>query len=124
MSERHWLLFDGDCGMCRRSAAWVRRRDRLRRFEIVPYQSAPSPPMTPTLAAACEKEVHVVRSDGTILRAGRACLFVLEQTGGGRWIRPLSAPALLWLVELGYRIVARNRPLFSRFLFRREEMEG
>jgi predicted DCC family thiol-disulfide oxidoreductase YuxK len=124
MSEKHWLLFDGDCDMCRRSAAWVRRRDMQRQFEIVAYQSAPSPPMTPTLAAACEKAIHVVRADGTILRAGRACLFILERIGWGRWARLLTVPPFLWLVELGYWIVARNRSFFARFLFRRELPES
>jgi hypothetical protein len=29
-------------------------------------------------------------------------------------------PPLVWLVELGYRIVARHRGVFSRLMFRRE----
>jgi len=34
--------------------------------------------------------------------------------------RCLAAPPFLWVVELGYRIVAANRQLFARFLFRNE----
>jgi predicted DCC family thiol-disulfide oxidoreductase YuxK len=76
--------------------------------------------MTPALYAACARAVHVVTADGSVLRAGRACLFVLEQLGWGWKARLLTLPPFLWAVELGYRIVAANRPFFSRFLFRNE----
>ena len=70
--SRHLLLWDGACGFCRRAVEGVRRRDRDNRFEIVPYQQAPVPPMTPELAAACGKALHVLTADGQLLRAGRA----------------------------------------------------
>jgi predicted DCC family thiol-disulfide oxidoreductase YuxK len=117
--ERDLVLWDADCGFCRRSAAWAAQKDTQRRLEFVPYQEAPSPPMTPDLAAACERAMHVVKTDGTILRAGRAALYVLGAIGWRRRARVLSWPPLVWFVELGYFIVARNRRFFSRFLFRR-----
>ncbi len=45
-------------------------------------------------------------------------LFVFDQLGY-RWLaRIWGIPPLSWAVELGYRIVASNRPFFSRLLFR------
>jgi hypothetical protein len=79
--------------------------------------------MTPELYAACAQAIHVVRADGGVLRAGRACLFVLEQIGGGPAARLLGLPPFVWAVELGYRIVAANRPFFARFLFTKEYEE-
>ena len=76
--------------------------------------------MTDALAAECERAVHVLGPDGTRLRAGRASLFVLERTGFPRLARVLRRPPLVWAVEAGYQVVARNRPFFARFLFRRE----
>jgi predicted DCC family thiol-disulfide oxidoreductase YuxK len=76
--------------------------------------------MTPALSAACTRAIHVVKRDGTILRAGRATLFILEKLGWGWAARLLALPPFLWIVELGYRIFARNRPFFARFLFTRE----
>lgn len=76
--------------------------------------------MTPELYAACERAVHVLTADGRVLRAGRASLFVLDGIGYGWLARPLGLPPLVWLVELCYWIVARNRPFFARFLFTRE----
>lgn len=96
------------------------REDRRQRFEAVPYQQAPTPPMTPALNAACGQAVHVVKTDGEILRAGRAALFILENLGWVPLARLLALPPLSWGVELGYRLVANHRLLFSRIFFRSE----
>ena len=76
--------------------------------------------MTPELYAACQRAVHVLTNDGRVLRAGRASLFILEQIGYRIAARLLRLPPFLWFVELGYRIVATNRPFFARFLFTKE----
>ncbi|MFN8454110.1 MAG: hypothetical protein U0401_05440 [Anaerolineae bacterium] len=60
--------------------------------------------------------------DGRTLKAGRAAMFILEEIGYPLWlIRPFTWPPLVWLTELGYWIVANNRPFFSKFLFTKEE---
>ena len=119
MSAPALLLWDGQCGFCRRSVEWAQRRDTGHTFQAVPYQQAPSPPMTPELRKACGRAVHLVMPDGGLLRAGRACLWVLERVGFPVLARVLRVPPLVWAVEVGYWLVARNRQLASRFLFRR-----
>ena len=73
--------------------------------------------MTPQLQRACRRAVHVVLPDGKVLRAGRAALYLLGAIG---WpsvlVTLLGLPPLVWMVEIGYRIVADNRPFFGRFL--------
>ena len=104
-------------------SVWVRRRDKNRAFEIIAYQDAPSPPMTEKLREACGRAVHVIKTDGEILRAGRATMFVLQVLGFGYGLpRLLALPPFFWLVEIGYFIVARNRPFFSRFLFTEKQI--
>jgi hypothetical protein len=76
--------------------------------------------MTPRLRRACARAVHVVTPDGTVLRAGRAALYLIGASGWPRTAQVLSRPPLIWLVEIGYRIVANNRPLFGRFLLTNE----
>jgi predicted DCC family thiol-disulfide oxidoreductase YuxK len=120
MADRHLVLWDGECGLCRRGIAFFERRDEGRRMRFVAYQDAPSPPMTEELAEACRRSVHVVCDDGTVLHAGRASLFILAQIGWWRTARVLATPPLVWLVELSYAVVSRNRHIFSRILFRRE----
>lgn len=122
MSEgQHWLLWDGDCGLCRNMVAWAERRDRRGLFHAVPYQRAPSPPLTPALREACRRAVHVVTTDGRVLHGGTACLFVLARIGHPRLARLLSLPPFSWAVALGYRIVVHNRELFNRLLFHSDE---
>ena len=86
----------------------------------MPYQTAPRPPMTDALAAQCARAVHVITPQGGVLRAGRASLHVLEQIGWRATTAIASRRPLVWLVEAGYWVVARDRPFFSRFMFRRE----
>ncbi|MGF1509874.1 MAG: thiol-disulfide oxidoreductase DCC family protein [Myxococcota bacterium] len=115
----HLILWDGECGFCRRSVEWLQRQDARGELEAVPFQMAPSPPMTPELRVACERAVHLVRPDGTILRGGRAVLAALEIVGYRFWGRFLSWPPMIWIIEAGYWVVARNRRWFSRWFFRR-----
>jgi predicted DCC family thiol-disulfide oxidoreductase YuxK len=117
-ARRHWIVWDGECGFCRRAVEWVLARDRDHQFEAVPYQRCPSPPMTSELRAACRDAVHLRTVGGSWLRGGRACLFVLGRIGWPRLARIASVPPLVWIVELGYRIAAANRPFFSRLLSR------
>ncbi len=119
MSAPALLLWDGDCGFCRRSVEWVERHDTGHALRAMPYQQAPSPPMTQELRRACARAVHVITPAGDLLRAGRALLWVLERTGHPVLARVLALPPLVWAVELGYWLVARNRRLASRVLFRR-----
>jgi len=76
--------------------------------------------VTPELREDFKRALYVFTVDGNVLRAGRAMLFVLETLRwGGGWLPGLLArPPFIFFVELGYKIVARNRNFFARFLFR------
>ena len=50
--DRHWIVWDGECGYCRRWVRWALDRDRRGLFQAIPYQDVPSPPMTAELRAA------------------------------------------------------------------------
>ena len=54
------------------------------------------------------------------MRAGRAVLCLLGVIGYRGLVWPLRLPPLIWLVELAYVIVSRNRLFFARFMFRDE----
>ena len=112
---KHRVLWDGECNFCRRATNWAAKRDNLAQFEFVPSQNAD---IAPELRRACRDAVHVLTPDGQTLRAGRATLFILERLGWGFIAKVLSIPPLIWLVELAYKIVARNRDFFARFMFK------
>ena len=112
-----WLFWDGECGFCQRAVTWVQNHDVADLIQAVPYQDAPRPPMTDSLAQRCKRAVHVVTADGQVLSAGRASLYVLEKVGFPRLARFGCLPPFIWCIELGYWLVARNRQLFSQWLF-------
>ena len=114
-----WLFYDGDCGFCRSCVAWLQAKDRTGKLHAVPYQDAPDPPLIPPLRAQAKHSVLTIGPSGDVRTAGRAVLAALHDVG---WMTPLvkvaSLPPLIWLVEIGYRIVAGNRSRISRVLTR------
>jgi predicted DCC family thiol-disulfide oxidoreductase YuxK len=113
--DRPCLVWDGDCGFCRRSVQhlrpWVGER-----VAFEPYQAAharfPAIPL-----AAFREAVHLVEPDGRVSRGAEAVFRALAH--GGRTL-PLAAyrrlPGFAALSEWVYRQVASHRPLFSRVL--------
>jgi predicted DCC family thiol-disulfide oxidoreductase YuxK len=98
----------------------VERHDRERRLRVSAYQDAPSPPLTPEIRAAAAGAVQYVHPDGRFVSGSRAVFATLRRIGyPGPW-RVLAWPPFVWVAELGYRIVARNRGFFSRILLRGE----
>jgi hypothetical protein len=73
--------------------------------------------MTDRLREQAKHALQVVTTDGHPLSAGKAVLFALQEIGWHPLLARLGQlPPFIWLVELGYWVVARNRPFFSRFL--------
>lgn len=61
----------------------------------------------------------MITAGGRVLAAGRAVLFVLQEIGWHpRLARIGQRRPFVWMVEIGYWIVARNRPLFDKLIFR------
>lgn len=113
--ENAWLLLlDGECGACRRCAAWVASKDRMKRIFPLSYQEAPSPPMTPELRARARRAAQLIAPDGERFEAGRACVETLSLLGWRRAARLLGRPPLLWCVEVGYWCAARTRRFWGR----------
>jgi predicted DCC family thiol-disulfide oxidoreductase YuxK len=116
-NPKHLVLWDGECGFCRRSVKWLLAHDRFGRLEAVPSQEAD---ISPQLRAQCQKAVHVIKSDGEILRAGRAMLFCGEQTRWHQLTRIAGWKIFVPFVEMGYALIAKNRHIVSKWLFTHE----
>jgi len=113
-SSTIWLLWDGDCDFCRDWAEWFAQRDVRRKFTIIPYQKAPSPPMTPALLVQASRAVLVVNMSGLRLSGAAAVLFALETVGWHAGImRLMRHRPFLWGAEAAYWFVARNRGRFG-----------
>jgi hypothetical protein len=77
--------------------------------------------MMPQLREQARRAIQVVTSDGQRFVAGGAVLFVLEEIGWHPRLAHLGRHRpWIWVIELGYWVVARCRPFFGRLLFRAE----
>ena len=109
-----WMLFDGDCGICRklvaRGKALIVKRDLL----AVPLQ-------TPWVADAYQlsetellRDVRLVFADGNHLQGADVYRYVARKTW---WLWPLwlisVIPGFSHLVNFAYRKFADNRSRFS-----------
>jgi predicted DCC family thiol-disulfide oxidoreductase YuxK len=117
--EKHWVFYDGDCGMCSRYAEGLKKADKTSVFHVIAYQDAPSPPMTDELRKRCERALHVSTANGTILGGANAVLFIKSKTGWGWFASLLRLPPIIWIAELLYKLVANNRYIFSKWLYRK-----
>ncbi len=120
LQPRHLVLWDGDCGFCRRSVEWLAANDRRHALEFKPYQDAN---LAPTLKEACSHAVHVITTDGQVLSGGRAMLFCGQFTRWGGWARIAQWPIFMPFINVGYKFIARNRNWISNFFFTRERPE-
>jgi len=109
------VIWDGDCGFCRRSVEHLRARagDRIA-FE--PFQTAHTRfPDIPREAFAAS--VHLVEPDGRTSRGAEAVYRAVAAAGSRL---PLLAhewlPGFAALSEWGYRLVATHRPQADRIL--------
>lgn len=108
------LIFDGDCGLCRK---WIERWQRLTgdRVDYAPYQEVGS--RFPQISTnQFEQAVQLVEADGSVKSGAYAVFSVLANRSGLRWLCNAyeQVPGVRQLSEAGYRVVARNRRLFSR----------
>ena len=117
---RHLVLWDGECGFCRRSVEWLAANDKRGALDFKPYQTVE---LAPSVKEACAEAVHVIKADGEMIRAGRAILFCGTFTRFGGWARIGLWPIFLPFVEVGYKFVAHNRNLVSKFFFKCERPE-
>ena len=108
-AELPWFVFDGDCGFCRRWAAWVERRiDGQATF--APYQSVDLPALGLT-AAEVQTASYWVAEDGRRFRGtGPSPRPSSGVAGAWRWLGIVGdLPGPRWVAAAVYRVVVRNR---------------
>jgi predicted DCC family thiol-disulfide oxidoreductase YuxK len=104
------FVFDGDCGFCRRWAAWVQRRadDAV---EFVPYQSIDLAATGLTVEQVTTAS-YFVDPAGRRFRGNRSFTRVLRSSPKRRW-RLVGAlgdlPVVRWPLTAFYRWVVGNR---------------
>ena len=111
--RRPELIYDGDCGFCRR---WMERW-RRRTGEAVCYrafqQADADYPEIPR--ERFEKGVYFIEPSGRAWPWAAGVARLLRHAPGWRWLWTLyRIPPFGWILEAAYRLVARNRGFFDK----------
>ena len=110
-------IYDGECGLCRGVAGWLRRHDRRQRLRFEPIADVVDVGGQRLHRAVLETEMHVVARSGRVYRGFRSWRRIAREV-------PILWPLLplLWLPGAGlvgdraYRWVAGHRTIVSRRL--------
>ena len=108
--ERPTLVYDGSCGLCTDAAGLVRRWDRGRRLDVVPFQDdarvARFGIPVPAVAAA----LHLLLPDGRVYAGADAVPPLVRLLPGKRWLGwPWAVPGVARLARRVYAVIAARR---------------
>lgn len=106
------VVYDGQCGVCNRLVAGLKRWDRLEELEILPSQTSGLAARFPWISErAFADSMQVVRmSDGRTWAGAAAIEQLLEVLPRGRWLAWMfRVPFVRGLADRLYRWFARNR---------------
>jgi predicted DCC family thiol-disulfide oxidoreductase YuxK len=113
LGQRHYLFFDGDCGICTWSATTCERIDRRKLFAVVPYQLIPEEELLNFGLdyQKCSERVQVITRSGRVHSGAFAVNYFLFLYFPWSLLVILcyAIPVFLLLEVLGYRLIARNR---------------
>lgn len=102
------LVFDGACGFCTRTVLWLRRLDRGRRVEPVPYQRPGVLESARLTERQASTTIHWLGADGSWYSGAHAANAALSAALGTRL--PLLLYRLTrWPQERLYAVIAANR---------------
>lgn len=106
------VLYDEDCGVCVRTAAWISRHDRQGRMACLPALGEERRRRFPGLdETALLEALHVVDGEGRVFKGHEGFREILKRLPGyaplaGLW----RIPGVPWVADKVYRQVAARRP--------------
>lgn len=109
------LLWDGQCGFCRRSVNWVLERDELGVLAALPYQDCLDW-LPDEIRERSERQAHLRSPDGRYWGGGAAFSRMAGLLGHPILERLCTVPPFREIIELGYRWMAGHRTLISRLV--------
>lgn len=110
------LIFDSDCGFCRRWVGRVVSWDRRKRLRYLPLQDAKAAELSGRKREELAMAVHLVRPDGAVFAGAAAVRETFAYLPGGSIPRAvMSLPGIMPVAAKVYAWVARTHgPVGSR----------
>jgi predicted DCC family thiol-disulfide oxidoreductase YuxK len=111
------MIYDGRCGFCVRSMAWLLAFDGVKQISVRDFRRAPSPIVSD---AALEKALHLVLPDGRALPGFEAYRYVVLRVPGLWWLVPFFYVPFLsrGIGHPSYNWVASHRSMLSALRIR------
>ena len=114
------LFYDGECPICSREVAWLKRRDLAGNLEI---EDIADPAFDPAPYGLNREDIdavlHGVKPDGLVVRGMEAVREAYRSVGLGWLLAATRLPGLKLIADSVYKYFARNRRSIGRFLGRR-----
>jgi predicted DCC family thiol-disulfide oxidoreductase YuxK len=104
------VLYDGECPLCAREIAFLRRRNRR---GLIAFEDIAEPGFDATRYGLDQpgvmSRIHGVLSDGTVIEGVEVFRRLYTAIGLGWLVAPTRWPLLRGLFDRAYRVFARNR---------------
>jgi predicted DCC family thiol-disulfide oxidoreductase YuxK len=110
------VLYDPDCGLCRRVHAWLAEQRQLVELKLIPIKSDEARHRFPHLDhEVTSKDLTVIGDHGDVYFGPKAWLMVLWALVGYReWSYRLAAPELLPTVRRVVSLISQHRYQIGR----------
>jgi predicted DCC family thiol-disulfide oxidoreductase YuxK len=104
------VFYDGACPLCAREMRLIRRRDHCRRIGFVDIAADGFDPASAGVGqAALMDRIHARLPDGTLIEGVEVFRRLYTILGLGWLVAPTRLPGVSHLLDLAYRVFARNR---------------
>lgn len=123
-SSRLTLLYDGECPICRREIAWLKRRDRHGQLLLENIAAEHFDPSAYNLSREeVGRVLHGVLPDGSVVEGMDAVRAAYRSVGLGWVMAPTKLPGIRAVTDFLYRSFARNRLVLGG-IFRQTCLDG
>jgi predicted DCC family thiol-disulfide oxidoreductase YuxK len=104
------VYYDGACPLCAREMRRIQRRDQQRRIGFVDIAADGFDPASAGVGrAALMDRIHARLPDGTLVEGVEVFRRLYTILGRGWLVAPTRLPGIRRLLDLAYRVFARNR---------------
>lgn len=112
--DKKLVIFDGDCGICTKTAEWIERKDKKERLTVKPFQILDLDKYDLELEQV-QSSVYFI-NEGKKIDKARAVYEILKQLTGfwGFLGAAASNSFIAWFSNPFYVLIARNRTKVSR----------
>ena len=110
------VLYDPECGLCRRVHEWLTDVPKLVQLDLVPIRTDEAHFRFPQLNhELTKKDLTVISEEGAVYFGPKAWLMVLwALTGYREWAYRLASPELLPTTKRVVSLISQNRYQISR----------